>query len=104
MNPQSNMEKIKQVLKDINDARERATPGEWDDKPASEEWKSNKANNAHFCRLAANKITSLTKSLEVAVEALKCNQTFHRLGGIDDCEPCKALDQVTTILEGSEGK
>jgi hypothetical protein len=25
--------------------------------------------------------------------ALKCNETFHRLGGIDDCEPCKALAQ-----------
>ena len=29
MNPQSNIEKIKQVLKEINDARERASQGEW---------------------------------------------------------------------------
>lgn len=26
---------------------------------------------------------------------LKCNQTFHRLGGIDDCEPCKATEALT---------
>jgi len=40
------------------------------------------------------KIKELEAKLSIAVEALKCNETFHRLGGIDDCEPCQALEKL----------
>lgn len=29
--------------------------------------------------------------LKKALEEIGCNETFHRLGGIDDCIRCKAL-------------
>lgn len=37
------------------------------------------------------KLTQATELIEEMREALECNESFHRLGGIDDCEPCKAL-------------
>lgn len=40
------------------------------------------------------KIKELEAKLSIAVGALKCNETFHRLGGIDDCEPCQALEKL----------
>lgn len=43
---------------------------------------------------ASNKIKEPEAKLEIAVSALKCNETFHRLGGIDDCEPCQALEKL----------
>lgn len=44
----------------------------------------------------------LCDALEVALEALECNITFHRLGGIDDCEPCKAKAKIDEIMRGQE--
>ena len=38
------------------------------------------------------------KALEIAVEALKCNEIFHDLGGIDDCEPCKAKRKIAALV------
>lgn len=72
----TSLEIIKDELERINEARAKATQGEWDDQPASQQWKDNKANNAAFCRLAANEITRLTKALSVAVETL---QTMNHL-------------------------
>ena len=50
------------------------------------------------------KLAPLHAVLLEAVEALKCNETFHRLGGIDDCEPCKALAKIDKALEGVGGE
>lgn len=33
------------------------------------------------------------------VEALECNETFHRLGGIDDCKPCLAKGKFEEFLK-----
>ena len=52
----------------------------------------------------ANRLAPLHAVLLEAVEALKCNETFHRLGGIDDCEPCKALAKIDKALEGVGGE
>lgn len=54
--------------------------------------------------LQATEIHRLKKQCDVmrsALEKLECNETFHRLGGIDDCERCKALAEVAK-LEQSE--
>ena len=88
----SEIEKIKAVLSDINEARDRATQGYWDENPATQEWKDNKVNNAVFIRLAANKITSLTKALEIAVDYIHDNY--------NDPAAQKALKQISEILEG----
>jgi hypothetical protein len=45
---------------------------------------------------------NLIEALRRAVGALKCNETFHRLGGIDDCEPCFALAEVDKIMAGGK--
>jgi len=45
------------------------------------------------------RLAPLRAALIEAVEALKCNETFHRLGGIDDCEPCKALAKIDKALD-----
>lgn len=48
-------------------------------------------------------MTDLRRCLEiikVLSEALSCNETFHRLGGIDDCEPCKAQTKALKIAKG----
>lgn len=42
---------------------------------------------------------ALVMAMVECMEALECNTTFHRLGGIDDCEPCKALDRLKLELE-----
>lgn len=52
----------------------------------------------HGMKLAS--LATLHAALLEAVEALKCNETFHSLGGIDDCEPCKALAKIDKALEG----
>lgn len=49
------------IAQEIIDARALATPGEWDDQPASVEWKLNRANNADFMRKAANHAASLAQ-------------------------------------------
>lgn len=36
----------------------------------------------------------LKSKLKVAASLIKCNETFHRLGGIDDCEPCLFLKEI----------
>jgi hypothetical protein len=41
---------------------------------------------------------ALVMAMVECMEALECNTTFHRLGGIDDCEPCKALDRLKLEL------
>lgn len=45
------------------------------------------------------RLASLHAALIEAVEALKCNETFHHLGGLDDCEPCKALAKIDEALK-----
>ena len=62
---------ITEYIKELEEfikCREAATPGEWDDLPATKEWKANKVNNAAFCRLAANKSADIARNL---IEALK---------------------------------
>ena len=44
--------------------------------------------------VAISRESELETKLSIAVSALKCNETFHRLGGIDDCEPCQALEKL----------
>jgi len=39
-------------------------------------------------------IEQLKSKLKVAASLIKCNETFHRLGGIDDCEPCLFLKEI----------
>ncbi len=34
---------------------------------------------------------AVIEKLKEALEAIGCNETFHRLGGIFDCDSCKAL-------------
>lgn len=120
MTTQSNIEKIKQVLKEINDARERATQGEWYPCGCRFSMLSNDLNeqevldiadfgvqnyltieqvemNVRFTSIAANKITSLTKALEVAVEAIEEYSDLHYAPKLNE-----ALDQVATILKRSE--
>lgn len=46
-----------------------------------------------------SKMRDLYKSqLDVALDALKCNETFHRLGGIDDCDPCLAKLKIGRMV------
>lgn len=59
-------------------------------------------NDSMFIANSRTDIPRLVQMLEVAMGALKCNETFHRLGGIDDCEPCKAQAQINRIAEGKE--
>lgn len=40
------------------------------------------------------------EALEIAVDALKCNETFHSLGGIDDCDPCLAKRKIAALIPG----
>jgi hypothetical protein len=47
-----------------------------------------------------SELRRLADALEVMDEALTCNETFHNLGGIDDCEPCKARVRAAKILSG----
>ncbi len=58
-------------------------------------------DGAHYEAIAykqgANEMKEL---LLIAIEALKCNETFHRLGGIDDCDPCKALAEIREKIKG----
>jgi hypothetical protein len=44
-------------------------------------------------------VEKLLRIIEKLSGALKCNETFHSLGGIDDCEPCKAQAHTITLLE-----
>ncbi len=37
------------------------------------------------------------------VDALECNKTFHSLGGLDDCEPCKSKNAYTEACAQIEG-
>lgn len=39
--------------------------------------------------------------IEFLPHALECNETFHRLGGLDDCEPCKMRLRLEKLV--SEG-
>lgn len=57
------------------------------------------ANLAEY-EIHEDDIAKLIAAVRVLSEALKCNETFHRLGGIDDCEPCKALAEAKRILNG----
>lgn len=57
----------------------------------------------HLYEQAQSEIAELRRKLDLAVESLEkigCNETYHRLGGIDDCERCKALAKIKT--EGDE--
>lgn len=121
MNPQSNIEKIKQVLKEINDARESLINevllhkdaysldlfpnSEVIDKLSSIDSISAKMGR-HMCdcflqyidkHFQTDKITSLTKALEVAVEAIEEYSDLHYAPKL-----IEALEQVATIVDGSE--
>ena len=76
------MTTTKQLAEKLLEARGKATQGTWDSSPASDEWKANKANNAEFCRLAANHITELCTAylkLEAEVERLNNKYDFQLL-------------------------
>lgn len=63
---------------------------------------SHEVMNAEFVgglNYHADRLAPLHAALIEAVEALKCNETFHRLGGLDDCEPCKALAKIDEALK-----
>jgi len=49
--------------------------------------------------LNPEQVKKLIAALVVAEGAMECNESFHRLGGIDDCEPCKARKSMREILE-----
>lgn len=51
-----------------------------------------------FRRGANFTLTELTALLKECRELLECNKTFHRLGGIDDCEPCKMKAKLDDFL------
>ena len=57
------------------------------------------ADMSYGIQCHADRLAPLHASLLKCVEALECNETFHRLGGIDDCEPCKAKAQLRKALE-----
>lgn len=42
----------------------------------------------------------LSRAVGVLLTVVRGNETFHRLGGIDDCEPCTALAEVAEIFDG----
>lgn len=44
-------------------------------------------------------IKTLIACLREAVGALQCNTTAHRLGGIDDCEPCKVKKRIESRIK-----
>jgi hypothetical protein len=46
--------------------------------------------------------TDLLAESEKLRAQVKCNETYHRLGGIDDCEPCKALASFDVYKKGLE--
>lgn len=50
---------------------EKASPGPWDDKPASHEWLKNAPNNYIFCRKARTNYPAVLKALEVAVGVME---------------------------------
>lgn len=39
------------------------------------------------------------KEMKSALEKIGCNETFHRLGGIDDCIRCLALEKVEWMVK-----
>ena len=41
----------------------------------------------------------LLKAIE-ALDEIGCNETFHSLGGIDDCVRCKTLAEIEKELKG----
>jgi hypothetical protein len=54
--------------------------------------------NASFDAVYKNGANLLAPLLVEVYNSLECNMTFHRLGGLDDCEPCKLklkLEQFT---------
>lgn len=55
-------------------------------------------DNARHTIMQNDDIPKLVKALRVLDNALKCNETFHSLGGIDDCEPCLAKREAERIL------
>lgn len=121
----SEIEKIKAVLSEINEARNKATKNEWEtqgniyifakdimvadnnDDLAIARARGvgggmsieQQRDNIKFIALAANKITSLTKALEIAVNTLKSiSQAIHSDKYKYD-EAQKSLKQISEILE-----
>lgn len=45
------------------------------------------------------RLIPLIKELADAIESIPCNETFHRLGGIDDCDPCLMRFRLKQQLE-----
>ena len=120
------MTDIKDLSKKLREARAKATSGEWQSEPGNEitvpyttemrrmicefdlSYRDPKGPfDCEFVVLAANNITRILDELDRLIEvekvlrgALKCNETFHRLGGIDDCDPCLALKRADEIGKG----
>lgn len=111
-------------LSEIEERAEKATPGPWKLADIEQESRSRLKDkaiyrrlgeyalatvhvdkkselfNADFIAASRTDIPKLVKALRVLDNALKCNETFHSLGGIDDCEPCLAKLKAGRILEG----
>lgn len=68
------------------------------------EFEGKAKRNAEFISASRTSEPLFREIAAVAVEALKCNETFHRLGGIDDCEPCKALSKIQSLIDEAEKK
>ena len=60
--------------------------------------------NAVMVSNSRTDVEKLTRVVRELVGALKCNETFHRLGGIDDCKPCLALRRVEEIANENKGE
>lgn len=84
---------------------EKATPGPWkkdlcimDGALYSQGGREETLANAEFIAAARTNHPAALRALIKAVGILKCNETFHRLGGLDDCDPCKALAEIEEIF------
>ena len=93
-------DKIKAVLDEWKRLHYRTTPGDWDETPASEEWKRNKANNAAFMRYAANNSSKLIAALELATDTVKrycdCEGDDYPI-----CFSCIQIKKIESILTGA---
>jgi len=64
---------------------------------AYSEWIANKSTTIHLIEYSA--YDKQSEALSIALAALECNKTFHSLGGLDDCEPCKAKKRISEVLK-----
>lgn len=95
-------------LKRLENIAEQATPGQWrmfggnvfypESGDPIDLGSNQNANARHIVAFNPQTAIRLISALRKALWALECNTSFHRLGGIDDCDPCKVKKQIEAMF------